>query len=128
GRLHALRPHSHTVADRDGVELHRRATRRADALFHLDRQLTQIVIARHGLNPGIRDADDGLGQVFVRESDRLEHGARWRAVAALTDRVALQFHRKFLSYRMLEAARGWRRPMGPPASGLRAEKLSLLRG
>ena len=91
-RLHALGAHGDAVADGDGVELHRRAAGRADAFLHLDRQLAQVVVAGHGLDPGIGDADDRLRQILVGEADGLQHGARGRAVASLGDGVALEFH------------------------------------
>ena len=74
-RLHALGAHGDAVADGDGVELHRRAAGCANALLDLGRQIAQFEIARHGLDPGVGDADDGL-QVVVGEADGLEHGSR----------------------------------------------------
>src|SRR5712692_10125601 len=52
-RLHALGPHGDAVADGDGVEFHGSAAGRADAFFHLHRELAQVIVARHGLDPGI---------------------------------------------------------------------------
>ena len=57
-----------------------------------DRELAQVVVARHGLDPGIGHADDGFGQIFVGEADGLEHGSRGGAVSSLSDGVALKFH------------------------------------
>ena len=91
--LHALSAHGDAVADGDGIELHGSAAGRAYALLHLDGQLPQVVIAGHGLDPGIGHADDGLGEVLVGEADGFQHGAGWGAVAALGDGVALEFHR-----------------------------------
>src|SRR5271170_5828782 len=34
--------------------------------------------ARHDFDPGMRDADQRLGEVLIGEPDRLEHGARGR--------------------------------------------------
>ena len=90
--LHALGAHGDAVGDGDGVELHGSAAGRADALLHLHGELAQVVIAGHGLDPGVGDADDGLGEILVGEADGLQHGARGGAVASLGDGVALQFH------------------------------------
>jgi len=46
-----------------------------------------VEIARHGLNPHVRDADDRLGQVFVGEADGFEHRARRSAVPTIRDDV-----------------------------------------
>jgi hypothetical protein len=48
--------------------------------------------ARHRFDPGVGDADDGFGEIFVSESDGFEHRARGRTIAALGNRMALQFH------------------------------------
>ena len=58
--------------------------------FTLIGELAQVVVARHRLDPGVGDADDGLLQILVGESDSLEHGARRSAVPALRDGVAFQ--------------------------------------
>ena len=76
--LHALGAHGDAVADGDGVELHGRAAGGADAFLHLDGQLAQVVVAGHGFDPGVGDADDGLGKVVVGEPDGL---SAWRARA-----------------------------------------------
>ena len=41
-------------------------------------ELAQMRSARHDLDPGVRDADQRLGEVFVGKTDRLEHRARGR--------------------------------------------------
>src|SRR5580692_8960156 len=51
----------------------------------------QVKIARHGFNPGIGDADDGLLEVFVSEADALEHGAGRGAVASVGDAMTAMF-------------------------------------
>ncbi len=88
-RLHALGAHRHAVADRDRVELHRRAAGRADPLLDELRQPPLVEVAGHRLDPGRRDADDRLGEVVVREPDGLEHGPRRGAVRAVGQRVAV---------------------------------------
>ena len=92
GGLHALGAHGDAVGDGDGVELHGGAAGGADAFLDFDRELAQVVVARHGLDPGIGHADDGFGQIFVGEADGLEHGSRGGAVSSLSDGVALKFH------------------------------------
>ncbi len=81
--LHALGAHRHAVADRHGVELHGRAAGRTDAVLDVFRQPALVVVARHGLDPGRADADQRLGQVLVREADRLEHRARRRTIRSV---------------------------------------------
>jgi hypothetical protein len=88
--LHAFGAHGDAVADGDGVELHGGATRGADAFLYLDGQLAQVVVARHGFDPGVGDSDDGLGEVCIGEPDAFQHGARGRAVTALGDCVAFE--------------------------------------
>ena len=89
-----FRAHRDAVADRDGVELHRRAAGGSHTLFHLHGKLAKIVVARHRFDPRVRDADDRLFQILVGESDSLEHGARRSTVPALRDGVAFQGHEK----------------------------------
>ena len=96
--LHAFGTHGDAVANGDSVELHWRAAGRADAFFHVDSQIPQFVIAVHGFGPRVRDADDRFAQVFIGEADGFQHAARGRAVAALRDGVASQFHGNLLVY------------------------------
>src|SRR5207244_11918476 len=77
--------------DGDGVARHGRAARRAHAFLHLRCQAPEMEVARHRLNPGVGDADDGPGQVVVRKADGLEHGARARARRSFEDRAAGKF-------------------------------------
>src|SRR5262249_33063879 len=81
--LHAFRAHGYAVADGDGVELHRRAAGGADAFFDFHRKIAEMEVAGHRFNPGVGDADDGLGQRFIIETDGLEHGAGRRTVPAV---------------------------------------------
>ena len=77
-RLHPLGAHRHAVGHRDRVELHRRPARRADAGLDALGQLALVEVARHGLDPRRRDADDRPRQVVVGEPDRLQHRPRRR--------------------------------------------------
>jgi hypothetical protein len=72
-RLHAFRTHGDAIGDSDGVELHRRAAGSAHAFLDPRRQRAQVDVARHGLDPGIGNANDRLRQVFIGETNRLEH-------------------------------------------------------
>ena len=58
---------------------------RTHACLHLFRQRPQVEIAGHGLNPGVRDANDRLGQILVRKADGLQHSARAGAVLTVGD-------------------------------------------
>ena len=89
GRLHSLGAHAHAVGDGDGVELHRRAARRPDALLDLHRQVALVVVAGHRLDPGRADADDRLGEVLIGEADGLEHGPRGGSVRPVQQDAAV---------------------------------------
>ncbi len=66
-RSHPGRSHRDAVGNRDRVEFHRRAARRADACLHRHREVAQVEIAWTDLDPGVRHADDGLLEVVARE-------------------------------------------------------------
>ena len=59
-RAHSLRAHCFAVGNRNRIEFHRRAARRANSFFHLGGDAPQMKIAGHGFNPGIRHANQGL--------------------------------------------------------------------
>ena len=86
--LHPLGAHRDAVGDRDGVELHRRAAGGADAVLHLLGEAPQVEVAGHRLGPGVRDADDRLGERLVVEADPVQVGARGGPVGALEDGAA----------------------------------------
>ncbi len=67
--FHALGSHGDAVVDRDGVELHRRATGLANALLDGLGDLSQMEVAGADLGPCVGDADDRLVQVFLAEAD-----------------------------------------------------------
>ena len=85
--LHALGAHGDAVGHGDRVELHGRATGRADALLDRLRETTLVEVAGHRLDPGRGHADDGLGEVVVGEADGLEHGPGTRAVGPIGERA-----------------------------------------
>src|SRR5205823_987242 len=87
--LHSLGAHRHAVADRDGVELHRRGAGGADALLHFLGEPAQMEVARHRLGPGVGDTDDRFLQVLVGETDPFQHRARGGPVGAFGDDAAL---------------------------------------
>src|ERR1700730_4356662 len=80
--LHALRAHGDAVRDRDGVELHRGSARFADPGLDGLGQLAVVVVAGHGCDPAVTNADDGLGEVLTAEADGAQVGARRRPVGA----------------------------------------------
>src|SRR5439155_11681337 len=88
---HAFGAHGFAVRDCDGVELHRRSTRCADAFFHLGRQSAQMKIARHGFDPGVSNADDWLPEITIGEPDGLKHGAGAGTVTSVSDATAAVF-------------------------------------
>ena len=83
--LHALGAHRHAVADGDRVELHRGAAGGPDAGLDVLRQPALVEVARHRLDPGRADPDDGLGEVLVGEADGLEHRPRAGPVGSVGD-------------------------------------------
>ncbi len=87
-RLHSLGSHGHAVADRDGVELHRRAARSTNSGFHPFGERPMIPVARHGLDPGMADADDRALEILAAESDRAKHRACGRAVRSVQHHCA----------------------------------------
>ncbi len=89
--LHAFGAHGDAVGDGDGVELHRRAAGFADALLHRFGDMAQVEVAGADLGPRIRDADDGLVQVFFREADSAKHGARGSAMRSFGKGNGVQF-------------------------------------
>ena len=85
---HPLAAHRDPVGDHDGVELDRRAPRRADAFLHLVAQRAQVNVARRDVAPRVRERDERLVQVGVVQPGGLQHRARGRAADALLDGVA----------------------------------------
>src|SRR6185437_5526415 len=90
-RAHAFGAHGLAVADRDGVELHRRAACGAYAFLHLGGQAAQMKVAGHGFDPRVRDPDQRLLQVFAGKSDRFEHGTGASAIPAVRNIAATMF-------------------------------------
>src|SRR5437868_2811217 len=74
--LHALGAHRDAVADRDGVELDRRAARFANAFLDPLRELAVVEVARHDLDPRMRDPNQWSSEILVLIADRPHHGAR----------------------------------------------------
>src|SRR5438270_3280153 len=79
-RLHALGAHRDAVGDRDRVHLDGRPAGLADPLLHPLGLLPQVEVARHDLDPRVRDADERLLEVVVAVADGAHHGPRPRAV------------------------------------------------
>jgi hypothetical protein len=70
----------------------RRTCGRANPCLDLRRQLAPAVVAGHGFDPGVGDADDGFSEILAGESDAFQHGAGRRAVTALRDGGTAQRH------------------------------------
>ncbi len=87
--LHAFGAHGDAVGDGDGVELHRRAAGFAHALLHGFGELAEVEVAGADFGPGIGDADDRLVQVFFREADAAQVGARCGAAGSFGERDAV---------------------------------------
>ena len=85
GGLHALCAHGDGIADRHRVELHRCATGGANALLDLLRQGAQVVVAGHGPDPGVGDADDRLGQIRIAKANGLELRSCWGALLTVIE-------------------------------------------
>src|SRR6185436_15243973 len=88
---HPLGAHGLTVADRDGIELHRRAAAGANPLLHLLRKTAQVKVARHGFDPSVGHTDERPLEVFTAKPNGLEHGAGASAVAPVSDQMTTVF-------------------------------------
>ena len=75
GSLHSLCPHGNPIANCDRIELHRRSTGGANALFNSCCQVTQVEVTRHGFNPSIGNADYGAHQIFFGKADAFQIGS-----------------------------------------------------
>ena len=64
--------HRNAVGDGDRGKHARRTARRGDAAFHNFRLRVQRDVARRGFVPAGRNADQWLGDVFVRPPERAE--------------------------------------------------------
>ncbi len=80
--------HRDAVGDGDGIELHRRAARGTDALLDLAGEDAVVEVAGHRLDPGVRDADDGLGEILGAVADAVQVGARGSALGTLGEGAA----------------------------------------
>ena len=89
GRLHALSPHGDPIADGDGIQFHWRTTGVADALLDLLGKGAKAPVARHCFNPRVSHADDWPTQVFVGETDCMQHCPGGNAVTAIKLYAAL---------------------------------------
>src|SRR5215210_3233257 len=87
-RLHALRPHRNAVGDGDRVQLHRRAARFPDAVFHLLGQVAVVEVTGHGLDPGVGHTHYGFAEVLLRVAHALEEGSGRCPVAPFEDGAA----------------------------------------
>ena len=81
--FHAFAAHRDAVGDGDGVEDNRLAAGGVRALLGFERELVNVHVARRDVAPRRGDADDGLGKIFLRETDGIKHGARGGAFRAV---------------------------------------------
>ena len=112
---HAGGPHRDAVRDRDRVELHRGSARVAHATLDVHREVALIEVARHRLDPGRADTDDGLRQILVGEARALQHRACTRAVGAVGERCAVAFGR--IRWAVVRGGRGLGRHGAPLSMG-----------
>jgi hypothetical protein len=98
-------------------------SRGVDAGLDVLGERPEVEVARPDLGPRVGDADEGLLQVLVGESDRLHHGAGGGAVRTFGDdvTVAIQLaHGNSAKVRFDSAALGCSRSLtraGPSAPG-----------
>src|SRR5207253_7420524 len=81
--------HGDTVRDRDRVVLDRGSAGRADTGLYLLREAAQVIIARHNLDPGVRNADQRASEIVIGKSHRLQHRAGWRPAGPVGQRMTL---------------------------------------
>ena len=93
-RPHALGAHRDAVGYGHRVELHRRAAGLPHRVLHMRGEPPQVEVARADLGPRVRDADERLVQIGLREADRLEHGAGPGTARAFGDRGAAVLERQ----------------------------------
>ena len=86
--LHTLGAHRDPVAHGDRVELDRGATRFANAFLDPLRELPVVEVARHDLDPRMRDPNEWPAEVFVVVADRSHHRARTGASGTIYERLA----------------------------------------
>ena len=86
--LHALGAHGDAVADGDGAEDLRHGFGLAQRFRGARGQIVQAGVAGSDGAVAVGDADDGLVEIAVAESDRAQHGAVGSALDALGDEAA----------------------------------------
>ena len=89
--LHAFGAHRDSVGNHDGVAFDRRATRGANAFFHLLRERAQMEIAGRDFAPRVGHGDQRPREVGVGKTGRLQHRARRRSCNSFFDGVTLHF-------------------------------------
>src|SRR5215472_1644242 len=87
---HTVGAHRDPVAYRDGVKFDRGRASVADTAFDVLGQVTQVIVARHDFDPGVRNTDERLGEIFVGISDRLHHRARWSPRRSVEEGAAVR--------------------------------------
>ena len=85
---HPLAAHGDAIGDRHGVELHRGAARRADALLDAFTQPPQVEVTGPNLGPGVGHADDRPPECRIVEPHGLQHGTSRRPGGSVGDGAA----------------------------------------
>ncbi len=88
-RLHTFRAGSDGIVDGHRVDFDRCAASGPYTLHHALRQFPVVPVAWHGADPAVSDANLRPRQIFVAETDRLHHRARYRTIRPLQQRTAL---------------------------------------
>ena len=92
---HAVGAHGDAVRNGNRVELQRRAARCADAGAHVLRKFAKMVVARTDFDPGVRYADERLGEIVVLEPGGAKHGASRGAAIAIHESGTAGLQRTF---------------------------------
>ena len=96
---HPFGAHGDAVGNGYGVELQRRSAGCADAGLHVDGKLSQVIVARANFDPGVRYADERLGEILVLESAGAQHGASTGTIRTVNQVRGFEASAKGLSLR-----------------------------
>ncbi len=92
---HALRAHGDAVGNGNGVELERSAAGGANAVLNVHGQFAKVKVARADFDPGIRNADEGLGEIVITKPASAEHGACTGTMGTVDQRAAARLQRRY---------------------------------
>jgi len=88
--FHPFGTHGDAVGNGNSVELERCAASFADAVFHVLREFAEVIIAGPDFDPGVGDADERLGEVFVLEARSTKHCTRTSSARTLNQGLTAQ--------------------------------------